>query len=166
MEQNRSKESDPFSFYTLDSINDDGEKYWRMDCRLEYLGYAIMNTSYFMVDLFKKIYFDTFYDNNYRENYGSFHQITECDLEQLLQNILILSKPTKFFKKFRELVIKKSTYKKEKNDKFQLYSDDVLQCRRFETMSDVEDGDPDVFNRLFSNISMATSKEMFLSRVT
>ena len=148
----KSSIDNPYSFYTLEKIQND-KRYWKMDCRLEDLSHSILsNLLDYMVSAFRKIYNDVFGDNEYREKYNFTNQITECDLEQLTDNIIVLSKPKQFCINLQKLIIKNTKYNPTDNDKFNLYGDDCLQRKRFSELEDL-DG-PNIYKRLFDNITI------------
>lgn len=128
----KSLDNDPFSFYILNKV-EKNTKYWIMDCRLEELTNKIItNIRPYYIELFRKLYYDVFHDNEYRLNYSTTTTITENDCEQLIQNIFILSNPKKFCKYLRDIVKNKATYQATSYDKFNLSNDDFLQKKRFE----------------------------------
>ena len=142
----------PFSFYFLDKINNN-QKCWRMDCRLEYISFNLRNILIdYMIINFRKIYKNVFSDNIYRDNYKDHSQITEMDLEQLLDNIFILSKPKKFCLYLQNFIIKNATYINNDNDKFNLFSDDTLQKKRFLELNDDIDCH-NIYTKIFDNIT-------------
>ena len=155
-------EGDPYSFYRLEKITDN-KKYWTMDCRLEDLTLSIVaNVLPYMKSLFKKIYYDTFGDNDFRPDYSGKYQITEIDCEQLLQNIILLSKPKKLCNLLRDLIRSKAVYKPNDNDKFNLYGDDSLQRKRFQNK---EDNDIiDTIKQIFDNITSEEAVDFYRSR--
>jgi hypothetical protein len=114
--------------------------------------------------MFRKIYKDVFMDNEYRDNYSYNSQITECDLEQLIQNIIVLSKPKQFCLKLQKLIMKNAQYKPLENDKFNLYGDDSLQRKKFVELEDI-DG-PEVYKRLFDNMSIEKAVDLYRNRAT
>jgi len=160
----KSSIDNPYSFYTLEKIQND-KRYWKMDCRLEDLSQSILsNLLEYMVSAFRKIYNDVFGDNEYREKYNYTNQITECDLEQLTENIIALSKPKQFSINLQKLIIKNTKYNPTDNDKFNLYGDDCLQRKRFSELEDL-DG-PDIYKRLFDNITTEKIVDLYRIRTT
>ena len=159
----KSSEEDPFSFYTLEKT--DGDKlFWKMDCRLEdFTHYFIDNVLPFCITLFRLLYSDVFGDNEFRVNYTSFSPITECDCEQLLHNILIMSDPMKCGNLLREIVKKGASIVPTTNDKFNLSGDDKIQQRRFKKYVDPED--TTVFFRMFDNISSTEVTQLYASKM-
>ena len=126
----KSSPNDPFSFYSLESVSD-SKRCWKMECRLEDISYDIANQlKTFCTFLFRKIYYDVFKDNEYREDFTSVGQITECDCQQLIKNIKTLSSLSRFRKNLQNMVIEKSIYTPTKIDKFNFYGDDSLQKKR------------------------------------
>lgn len=160
----KNTEDDPYSFYTLDKINK-GNKYWKMDCRLEDFTQNIIEELLpFLISTFRKIYKDIFNDNDFRENYSSNSQITECDCEQLLLNILLLGQPKEFCYRIRGIVKKKAVYKPEGvNDKFNLQGDDSLQKKRFQEKDDVDL--VDIIKQLFDSITSEDAVDFYRSKI-
>jgi hypothetical protein len=92
----KNTDDDPYSFYVLDKLSKE-KRYWKMDCRLEDLSSnLIANLLPYMISMFRKLYRDVFGDNDFRKDYSSKCQITECDCEQLLQNIITVGQPKDF----------------------------------------------------------------------
>lgn len=160
----KNTEDDPYSFYTLDKVNKDN-KYWKMDCRLEdFIMNIISQVLPFLITTFRKIYKDIFNDNEFRPNYSSHSQITECDCEQLLLNILLLGQPKEFCNCMRRLVKRKAPYKpSEKNDKFNLQGDDSLQRKRFQEKDDIDL--VDVVKQLFDGITAEDAVDFYRSKI-
>jgi len=156
----KSQEEDPFSFYVLESVSKNRRK-WKMDCRLEELSNGLIsNLLPYLVSKFRNIYLNVFHDNDYRSDYSQKCQITECDCEQIIHTILVLSNPKEMCIKFREIVKKKCTYHPTENDKFNLYGDDSIQRQRLESRKD--DSDPvDVIKQLFDNISSEDAVDFY-----
>ena len=125
------KENDPYSFYILEKV-EDGKRFWKMECRLEelsrILGEQIRN---YCIGIFRKIYFDVFSDNVYRENYMEKSYATKTDCEQLLYNIVFLSNGKHFCNFLRKTIVKNNTIKPEILDKFNIISDDILVKKNF-----------------------------------
>ena len=161
----KSTKEDPYSFYRLDSVNSNNKRQWKLDWRLEDLSLSLSNSLLnFMIVTFKKIYKDVFLDNDYRENYVSHSQITECDLEQLLQNIIVVSNQKQFCINLQKIIIDNCTYKQTENDKFNLIGDDSLQRKKFHDMGNK--GDETIFTLLFDNITTEKSISMYKNRIT
>ena len=159
----KNAEDDPYSFYTLDKVNKDN-KYWKMDCRLEDLSMNIISQVLpFLITTFRKIYKDIFDDNEFRANFSSHSQITECDCEQLLMNILLLGQPKEFCNCLRKIIKRKAVYKpSEKNDKFNLQGDDSLQRKRFQEKDDVDL--VDIIKQLFDSITAEDAVDFYRSK--
>lgn len=159
-----STDADPYSFYYLEDIivqNNISKKYWKMDCRLEELSNLfITNVRPFLIQFFRKLYYDVFNDNDYRKGYKTTNPITEYDCEQILQNIYILSKPKEFCMIVRNIVKKNCTYYPTENDRFNLHGDDTVQKKRLmnnkETVDIVE-----IIQCLFDNISSEDAVDFY-----
>jgi hypothetical protein len=158
----KSTDNDPFSFYHLKKI-ENKKRYWNMDCRLEDLSNKFIdNIRPYLIDMFRKIYFDVFCDNDYRENFLSKMAKVELDVKQIIQNICLLCNPKKFNKFLRNIVKDKATYKVTANDIKNLSSDDSTQRRRFE--NEKEKIDPvEIIKLLFDNISSEEAVDYYRS---
>jgi hypothetical protein len=149
----KSTQEDPYSFYTLESINPAGKRFWKLECRLDEFSKSLsQNIKTYCIDLFRKIYFDTFHDNLYRPNYPDTCPCTSEDCAQLLQNIIFVSRQKSLCNSLRELIVENCTIKPTELDKFNLTSDDKSIKRSFT----LENDDPQEIElsikRLFDNI--------------
>jgi hypothetical protein len=150
----KSTRDDPYSFYSLESIDTKGQRNWKLQCRLDDFSKSLSgDLKTFCVDLFRKIYFDIFHDNLYRENYTEKFPITTQDCAQLLENIILLSKQKSFCNTLRELILEKCTIKPSKLDKFNFTGDDKLIKRTFAQENDDPEELISTVKRLFDNIS-------------
>lgn len=155
---------DPYSFYTLTSINGSTRK-WNMNCRIEDLANnLIAHLRPFCMNLFRNIYSDIFTDNDYRPDFQNLAQIGQEDCEQLLQNIIILSRPHQFCQLLQEMIIQNATYKPTEHDKFNLYGDDKLQSKRFANSVDPEEEVICIISQLFDGIKDEQSSDILYNR--
>ena len=146
--------SDPYSFYILDNVKD-SNRLWKMECRLEDFTLDFINSLLpYCIHLFRTIYKDVFTDNIYRPDYIYKSQITEFDCEQLLQNIILLSKPNLLFKTLQQIIINNCTFTITEIDKFDFHGDDKLQQKRLAKAIDKDEDIYEVFKRLFDQISI------------
>lgn len=162
LELKKSKSEDRYSFYVLHKyIEDKGKREWKMDCRLEHLSTQISSQlKKYMIELFRKIYYGIFKDNDYRVDYASKCQITECDLNQLLRNIVTCSKDIEFIKLVQKIIVENSTYVPIDNiDKFNLFGDDFQQRNRF--MQYIENDPVEVMSSLFDNVTMEQLVDLY-----
>jgi hypothetical protein len=151
--QNNNKKGSPYSFYSLNTVKGH-HRNWKMECRLEdFTLDFIDNVLPYCISLFRKIYKDVFTDNVYREDYMYKSQITEFDCEQLIQNIISLSKPNSLCKVFQQIIVNNCTLDCTETDKFNFYADDKLQQKRLESSIDTEDDISSVFKQLFDGLS-------------
>jgi hypothetical protein len=157
----KSSEDDPYSYYVLDNIKDN-KRQWRMDCRLEELVTSLTsNLLPYMIGMFRILYKLVFNDNEFRSDYMYKCQLTDGDCEQLLINIIIISKTHDFRKLIRYKIRQKSTHQTTPNDKFNLYCDDPLQRKR---LNDKECDAVDVIKQLFDGISTEDMVDFYRSR--
>ena len=127
----RSTKEDPYSFYYLEKICGDNRN-WRMDCRLEELVTDFVDIVLgYCINLYRKLYHIIFRDNNYRSDIKIYNSLLECECQQLVENIILLSSPSKIFKLFKDIIVEKCSYTPSRLDKFNLYSDDMLQKKQF-----------------------------------
>lgn len=159
-----SPENDPYSFYILEDIQIKNieKRYWKMDCRLEeFSNNFINNIKPYLIQLFRKLYYDVFNDNEYRKDYKKTNPITEYDCEQLLQNIYILSYPKEICLLLRNIVKNKCTYNPTENDRFNLHGDDIVQKKRLSNKGTVDI--VEVIKILFDNISSEDAVDFYRS---
>ena len=152
VENPKSTKSDPFSFYTLGSVEDGGKLNWIMDCRLEELTLAIRNDVFpYLVGTFRELYFDVFGDNLYRKDYKAKCYLTECDCQQLLTNIYAISSNNILNNLLKTIVRETSTITPDPSrDKFNISSDDAMQKKRWKTFCATNDS---IVRDLFDEIS-------------
>jgi hypothetical protein len=159
-----SLENDPYSFYILEDIQikNNEKRYWKMDCRLEEFSNSfISNIKPYLIQLFRKLYYDVFNDNEYRKDYKKTNTITEYDCEQLLQNIYILSYPKDLCLLIRNIVKDKCTYYPSENDRFNLHGDDIVQKKRLSIKDNIDI--VEVIKLLFDNISAEDAVDFYRS---
>ena len=150
----KSNDKDPFSFYYLKRFDyKTSKKYWIMDCRLVDLSNKLIdNVKPFLIDMFRKMYFDLFSDNEYRREYLLTAPKFELDFKQIVQNLCILSNPKKFNKYLRNIVKDRASYKNTDFDIRNFSTDDFALRRNFE--NEKEDIEPyENIKLLFDNIS-------------
>ena len=159
--QNNNKKGSPYSFYSLNTVKGH-HRNWKMECRLEdFTLDFIDNVLPYCINLFRKIYKDVFTDNVYREDYMYKSQITEFDCEQLIQNIISLSKPNSLCKVFQQLIVNNCTLDCTETDKFNFYADDKLQQKRLESSIDNEEDVASVFKQLFDGLTTEDALKLF-----
>jgi hypothetical protein len=159
----KSTSKDPYSFYTLASV---GEiRCWKMVCRLEDFTTDFIDSILpYCVSLFKKIYKDVFHDNVYRQDYMTKSQITEFDCEQLILNIITLSKPINLCKIIQDIIVSKCTIIATESDKFDFSADDKMQQKRFNSIKDSEEDMYQVIKMIFDGISKDDAMHVINSR--
>lgn len=161
----QSSDKDPYSFYILENINKD-KRYWKIDYRLEEFSNSfITNIRPYLIDLFRKIYYDVFHDNIFRIDYKSKNSITEFDCEQLIQNIFKLSIPKDFCNFLRNIVKEKATYIPSENDKFNMWGDDIIQKKRFLNKKETTDIS-DIIKLLFDGITSEEAIDFYRNQFT
>lgn len=160
--KSKSTSKDPYSFYTLESV---GEiRCWKMVCRLEDFTTDFIDSILpYCISLFRRIYKDVFHDNVYRPDYMTKSQITEFDCEQLMLNIIAMSKPMNLCKIFQDIIVEKCTIATE-SDEFDFIADDKMQQKRFSSTTDSEDDMFQVIKRLFDGISKDDAMHVINSR--
>ena len=157
----KSKADDPYSFYTLNTVVKEKSK-WDMDCRLENLVSMFkIHALPYAINIFRKIYMDVFSDNDYRKDYNrSYSQIFDTDTDQLLLNIISLSRPIHMSNMVRTVVKEHGTYNPTPDDKFNLIGDDLIQKKKFQSGEE-----PDVVEntimRLFDTIKSEDAVDFY-----
>ena len=91
-------------------------------------------------------------------------QVTEFDCEQLIQNIIALSRPMELCRVFQDIVVSKCTFTPTETDKFNLYGDDRLQQKRFAKAKDKPEDSQRIVKMLFDGISTEDAIEILASR--
>ena len=159
----QSNDKDPYSFYILENIVKD-KRYWKMDCRLEEFSNSfIINIRPYLIELFRKIYYDVFHDNIFRTDYKTKNSITEFDCEQLIQNIFKLAIPKDFCNFLRNIVKEKASYIPSENDKFNIHGDDLIQKKRFANKKETTDIS-DIIKLLFDGITSEEAIDFYRSQ--
>lgn len=159
----KSTKDDPYSFYSLENIKGNTRN-WKLEIRLYDISYQIaQNVREYCIRLFRKIYSDIFYDNQYRQNYREKAIICGQDCEQILQNLCIVSKHKTFCQMFRIIIRKKCTMKLTENDKCNFTADDRLQKKMFDKETDNIEDMKSTVRQLFDNISNQDIDEFVLS---
>jgi hypothetical protein len=159
----KSTKADPYSFYTL--IETGKFRSWKLDTRLEDLSTEIRDIILpYLINIFRTIYFHVFKDNEYRKDFGSCCSVTEQDCEQLLNNIVILSKPLYFCKWLRELIVEKSTHYPTTSDRTDFERDDIEQRKRF-IKPDRDDSEVEVLKEVFESLSAEHAVDIYRARI-
>ena len=153
------KKSDCFRFYYLEKISK-GKRYWKMDCRLEILITNFTNIILpYMINLFRKLYKDTFQDNDYRSNYNTISQLTEIDCEQLFKNIFVVGHHKRFRNYLIDKMVEKAIYSPAENDVFNLTGDDSLLKKKIKSEEETDFGE--IIKKIFDNISFIDVAELY-----
>lgn len=161
----KSTVEDPYSFYSLEKIEPDGKRCWKMECRLDELSKFISEQiRTYCIILFRKIYFDIFSDNIYREDYTEKAPAAQQDCEQLLVNILGLSKPKSFCNLLRSIVTKYCTIQPSQMDKFNFTRDDPIIKKSFMQEENDNKNLTAVIQRLFDDISTEDAEKIWQIR--
>jgi hypothetical protein len=150
----KSTKDDPYTFYVLKKV--DKSRSWIMDCRLENFSLCLVsNVLPYCIDLFRKIYKDVFEDNIYREGYMNKLNETKDECDQLLSNIITLSKPMEMCKLIQNIVISNCEITPSEIDKFDFYGDDKLQQKKFQKhfSEQIKENSIDTILSLFDNIT-------------
>ena len=131
-----------------------------MDCRLENLITNFTNIILpYMITLFRKLYKDTFQDNDYRSNYNSISQLTEIDCEQLFKNIFTVGHNKRFRTYLINKIVEKATHIPTDNDAFNLTGDDSLLKKKVKSEEETDFGE--IIKKIFDNISFSDVAELY-----
>lgn len=151
----KSEQSDPYSFYYLETITEKGRN-WRMDCRLEEIGIDLQSQLKNNIrNNFRKIYKNIYKDNDYRDNFESISQVFEYEGNILLNNLITICNTYKFIQIIQQIILENSTHIPTDKDRFNLYSDDMLQKRSFSNLTeqDYEQETINNFKNLFDTVN-------------
>jgi hypothetical protein len=162
LENEKSKKDDPYSFYILEKIEADGKRCWKLECRLDdFSKFICEQIKTYCVNLFRKIYFDIFNDNTYREDYRDKTPATQQDCEQLVMNILTLAKQKAFCNLLRNIISKHANIQPSKMDKFNFTRDDPIVKKNFAQEEDSDNDYTTVVQRLFDQISTEDAQQFW-----
>lgn len=160
-----STDDDPYSFYSLETI--EKHRGWKMELRLEDFSRQLSrHIKQYCVLMFRRIYFDVFNDNTYRDNFADSVVACHMDCEQILQNIFDLSRAKKFCNLLRKMVIKHATIQPTEKDKFDLQADDRHHKKQFCEMKDNPDELTSVVQELFDDISDEDAMSVWQNRIS
>ena len=124
------KKDDPYNFYILSNIDDTGKKYWKLDNRLSNVSESFQdNLLPYLIEHFRRIYFDIFNDNIYREDYKTYseqYDIIQLELKTLFHNILLIANKVKFRKTLCRFIKEEIEYESSTNDVFDIKNDDKI----------------------------------------
>ena len=124
------KKDDPYNFYVLSNIDDTGKKYWKLDNRLSNISELFQdNLLPYLIEHFRRIYFDIFNDNTYREDYKTYseqYDIIQLEVKTLFHNILLIANKLKLRKTLCRLIKEDNEYKPSENDIFDIKDDDKI----------------------------------------
>lgn len=153
LEHSNSSNEDPYTFYLLEECQP-SRRLWKMDCRLSQTSSSLTDCLLtFCEDLFKRIYYDIFKDNDYREDFKKHSQTTMCDCTQILSNIFILANTKKCRNMFRDIIKNKCVYVPTSLDKFNSTADDKFQKAIIKNEDFNKDVKFSLLNRLFDKIT-------------
>lgn len=125
------KDNNPYSFYYLDKI-ENGKRCWKLDCRLEDISEEMSNTLLpYCVNLYKKIYTDMFGDNVFRCDIESIYPIAGNELDQLVENILILSNLDLCMELLKNIIKSNCIHLPTDIDRINIRTEDSSQRSRF-----------------------------------
>lgn len=162
----KSDPKDPFSFYTLAGIDATGKRRWEIDCRLTTLANRIQSAMYrHIVDLFRRIYFDSFGDNRYRPNFEDAFPIMEFEGDQLLRNVLTLHNVRTFSIILQGIVQSCCKHTITDLDSCNIRTDDASQRRRMHCDKD----DPDMADAiriLFDDVTSAQAVDLYRRKMS
>ena len=133
-----------------------------MDCRLEEFTYSFIdNIKPYLIENFRKLYYNIFNDNEFRKDYRETNSMTEYDCEQLLQSIHLLSKPKEFNFLLRNIIKKECIYYPSLNDRFNINGDDTIQKKKFLNTKEDEEIMIETVKMLFDHITSADAVDFY-----
>lgn len=146
---------EPYSFYTLEKFDRDGTRCWKMDCRLDdFCRNFADRLLAFAVHLYRRIYQSIFLDNTYRETINIEYPVLVQDCEQLMINILYLTKKSDFSSMVKTTIVQKCSHEKCTGmDRFNLTRDDILSRKAFHNYKDSSTEFSSYLRRMYDNIS-------------
>jgi hypothetical protein len=163
--EKKSTVDDPYSYYSLEKVDSDGKRCWKMECRLdEFSKFIAEHVKTYCISLFRKIYYDIFNDNIYREDYLEKSPALQQDCEQLLVNIIVLTRHKTLCNILRDLVKKYSTIQPSVIDKFNFTRDDQIVKRNFSQEEDVKELTSTI-KRVFDDISTENAEKIWQCRM-
>jgi hypothetical protein len=155
---------DPYSFYSLEKIDKEGKRCWKMECRLDdFSKFLSEHIKTYCINLFRKIYFDIFNDNLFRKDYIDKAPVFQQDCEQLLLNIISVSKQKHFCNLLRDIIVKYCTIQPAQNDKFNFTKDDTIVKKTFLQEKDTDKDVILIIQRLFDEIKYEEAEHIFLT---
>lgn len=132
------KNVEPYTFYTLTEIKQDGIRGWNLDYQLyHFCDEFVTVVRPYCTKTFRRIYFDVFKDNKYREDYSKAVPILDEEGLQIIKSIYLMTKRKEFRSSVQKLIIEKATIKPTRLDKINMASIDQLIKRAI----DAEKGD-------------------------
>lgn len=152
-------DGEDFRFYFL-SRETKTKRFWEMDCRLdEFITVFVKNISTYLIDLFRKIYFEVFHDYVYRSDFAKSAIIFENDGEQLLSNLCTLATYKEISRLLKTEIKKYCAVKETDNDVFVLKSDDAfLKAELDKRESEV---DHEMIMMLFEGMTQDTAMSLY-----
>lgn len=155
------QQESPYSFYYLETA-ENSKRLWKMDCRLDETSkYLADQLKIYAIKLYRKIYYDVFNDNIYRPNFWEKTIIFREDLEQLLQNILHLTRRKDFCETLQYVLIQYCSIVPSISDKFNLMIDDKANKKKYACDFDYTEKILDVIEELFDDISIEDKKTFY-----
>lgn len=157
----QSTPDDPYSYYQLEGVHNN-KRYWRLDVRLVNLTYSISSSlRLYLMSMFKKIYYDVYLDNDFRENFLDTMTIGR-EVRQLMFNLVLVMDEIKLNKVLRFVVYDKLTYHPTENDRVNLYGDDpVIKKEYAMCKKQCEDFQIEGIKELFDNITTTQAVDLY-----
>jgi hypothetical protein len=147
-----SSEKDPHSFYYLNKIVCD-ERHWNMDSRLEDVSIELSNSLYpYCLELYRKIYFDSFSNHVYKFNYEDALPNIYNELDQIAENMILLHNYESCRYLLIEIIKEFAILQPTEKDKINLKTQDSSQKAKFKEYNKNYDRN-DIVNSLFANVN-------------
>jgi hypothetical protein len=158
----QSDNDDKFRFYTLEKTG--LKNNWKIEYRLYELSLLLgSQLKTYCINLFRKLYFDVFKDNLYRENYREQCPLTQTECQVLFNNLILVCKQKRFCNLLRDIVSTKCCIKPTNIDTFNLTTDDRVQKAHYHKLKDNKSDVIDMVKRLFDNIEESDITDLLMS---
>ena len=153
-------EKDPHSFFYISKISKD-DRYWTLDSRIEDISIELSNSLYpYCVELYRKIYYDSFSNHCYKYNYEYAIPNIYNELDQLAENMIILHNYESCRNILMDILKEFAQLYPTENDKINLKSPDSTQKAKFKEYNKLYDRN-DIVRSLFTDYNEKVYSDFF-----